>query len=472
MTSEDVALLGRPVALDGLGPRRGRSRAHAARQGSWCGRRLRVSLGVARRESRRDDHGFESAQARRRRVHRQHVPGIVEASFGLCDNARERVREFATRLHEGLVGGERRRVPLAEERPHFGELRGGAAHRLGPPDDREDVAPHDAQSQRVVADVAGKHGIEGGASHPHSGPHRVRLERQPAIRPRGISARDEREQRATSDRLVVLPQVRLAIAIEEHRVARRGAEVVLDDERRPAEVGVGSQPRVALLLVAQTKRDERAIVILEVRALRLRALLEVHLLGRQRERRAEYAAGLIGRRHHQRFEQDLAQLLAVALERLFLHANAPRAHLVGRRQGPAHWIEGQRSLLQQLDEAPDVQDAEQIDAPRGLPLAQLPCRAGHEPDRPRLGRRRLADLGEMSVQRITDRRLCLRRPGVRDRCRTRRAPGRRAAPRPAAAPTTSTTDRRLRRSPAESPQSRRRPARRSRASADRPPDPG
>ena len=57
----------------------------------------------------------------------------------------------------------------------------------------------------------------------------------------------------------------LPVGLEEHRVARRLVEAVLDHERRRAEIVLGAEASVPLLLVAQAERDQQPIVILELR---------------------------------------------------------------------------------------------------------------------------------------------------------------------------------------------------------------
>ena len=221
-----------------------------------------------------------------------------------------------------------------------------------------------------------------------------------------IGRRDQREERPAPDVLVVLERVRRAVCVQEHRITGGGAEAVLDDERRRTELGLGGEPQVPFALVAEPERDERTVVILEILPLRAAALLEVGLVGGQGERRAQRAAGAIRRRDQQRFEQQLAQLLRVARERHFLDPDPARAHLVGRRQRAADRVEQDGALAHELDEARDVQDAEHVDPPRRLALTQLPDGARHQADGS--SRRRLTDLRQAAVHRLTQRRL----PGI------------------------------------------------------------
>ena len=154
-----------------------------------------------------------------------------------------------------------------------------------PPDHREHVAADETEPAASWRMWLGQGRVDVAAERADPSP-RWRPPRAPGA---GTSAPDrrgnQRQQRLAGDPLVVPAVVRRAVAVEEHRVARGGVEVVLDDERRAAELGFGRQPRVALLLVAQPERDQRPVVVLEVLALRLAALLEVDLLGGQRQRR-------------------------------------------------------------------------------------------------------------------------------------------------------------------------------------------
>ena len=93
------------------------------------------------------------------------------------------------------------------------------------------------EAKRVVADLPGKHGVDGCTGHPDTRPHGVGLEGQAPEGSARVCRRNEREERPAPDALVVLQRVRCAIGVQEHRITRGSAETVLDDERRRTELG-------------------------------------------------------------------------------------------------------------------------------------------------------------------------------------------------------------------------------------------
>ena len=131
---------------------------------------------------------------------------------------------------------------------------------------------------------------------------------------------------------------------------------------------LGANPPIALGGIRQAEPDDRVVVGAQLAGSGLPPRLEVAGGAFQREA-GRHPRRLIGGGDNHRLENQPPHLVAVGFERLRLDQNALRRDLVGRIQRARDGIVRQRAFPQELGDAADVHDPEQVDAPRDALVA-------------------------------------------------------------------------------------------------------